>query len=447
MASRLKYRFEDIVNPNPVGDNQLSPEALYYQRSLYNNVAYPDDVRRPLDVWAGKIYYGKIDQTQNTVIPRVEALIPIVSTTAPNLFALECMVDAFEAFVLHMETAHSRGLLNPTGNEKMLRIRAYEGYKDPSLSYNHYMINVFNSFNGRLTTANRNKIVDFDTFSNKYIQYLKTVSSYSPVTKTNYLLTAQTNIFTSGLTIAIDSGEPEDDAYKYKQFVDDPNFTFFVNSAKKFGLIVDKNIPWRLTLDLFSNAALYRIGLRYNLTFGFINKENFFPVYYSPCYMTDVQDIKNIIVNSYKLFVEKNPLRQERKYVNSHCDRFKIKNHARVPFTAPAPLVNNTLNDKRMAELYLFLRHAECKEPFRISKRFKTQMAEVYTLRPDKKLTALQNVAAYVNLKFRDYIYSQTYLKYASVEALNYLFELDLPAPSVMIQGETSPSSEGGSSY
>ena len=74
-------------------------------------------------------------------------------------------------------------------------------------------------------------------------------------------------------------------------------------------------------------------------------------------------------------------------------------------------------------------------------------MAEVYTLRPDKKLTALQNVAAYVNLKFRDYIYSQTYLKYASVEALNYLFELDLPAPSVMIQGETSPSSEGGSSY
>ena len=69
MAYRLKYRFEDLANPNPQANNSLSPEGLYYERSFYDEVAYPSHIRKGLDTWSGRVYYGKINQGQDTIVP------------------------------------------------------------------------------------------------------------------------------------------------------------------------------------------------------------------------------------------------------------------------------------------------------------------------------------------------------------------------------------------
>jgi len=423
--NRLKYRFEDMVNPNPIGDNALSPEALYYQRSLYDEVAYPKNVRDPLNTWAGKIYYGKIDKVQNTIVPLAQNLVPITSATAPGLFALDVVVGAFEAFVEHMGKAIRRQAVNPLGNRKLLEVRAAGAYVDSTRIYERYIQQVFDSFNRALSPKNKNSIKDFATFTEHFSAHLKMVASYTPITKTNYLLTSNVNILSSGLTISIDAeGEPEDDAYKYKNFVNDPNFKFFVNCAKNLGFIVDKNIPWRLTFDLFSKASLHYIENRYSPIHGLLTKENFFPAYYSPCYLTDIEDIKKIIVNSYRRFVELNPFIEER-VVKSNSDKFKVDLITRNNFAPNAPIVDTVLSDKYMSDLYLALRHTEAQKPFRLTEKFRNEISEIYLMQPNKILTPLQNVASYVNIRFRDYIYEDNYFTYASEDAIKYLLGLD----------------------
>ena len=431
-----------MENPNPIGDNNLSAGALYYQRSLYNEVAYPRNGPRPLNTWTGKVYYGKIDTTQNTIIPGAENLSIISSATAPHLFALIPVVFAFEGFVRHMQDAVIQSKVNPTGNNKLLDVKAFQAYVDPTQNYERYINRLFLAFNTNLPRAQKDKIVDLKTFAAKYVEFLKTTAAYSPITKTNYLLTQHVNIFSSGLTIAIDSGEPEDDAYKNKHYLSDPNFTFFVNCAKKYGFVVDKNIPWRLTFDLFTEASLEYITLMYTPSYGMVTKDNFFPAFYTPTYLTDGEELKKIIVNSYRRFVDLNPLRVERVQ-KPHCDIFKIINHPRVPFVPTAALVNSVLNDKYLAGLYLTLRHIESQKPFRLTTTFRRQMSEIYRSQPNKNLTPLQNVTSYINIWFRNYIYSTNYFTYASDTAINYLLGLDT-GPTSGIIDTTGGSSDAG---
>ena len=420
------------MNPNPIGDNNLSPEALYYQRSLYDEVAYPRNGPQPLNTWAGKIYYGKIDQIQNTIIPRRANLEIITSTTAPHLFALGPVVLAFESFVKHMQNAVIQSKVNPTGNNKLLDVKAFQAYVNPTQNYERYINRLLAAFNAGLALAQKDAIVDLKTFTIKYVEFLKTTAAYSPITKTNYLLTQHVNLFGSGLTIAIDSGEPEDDSYKNKHYLSDPNFAFFVGCAKKYGFIVDKNIPWRLTFDLFTNASLRFITSMYVERFELATKDNFFPAYYTPTYLTDAGDLKRIIVNSYRRFVELNPLRVERVW-KPHCDTFKIINHTRAPFVPSPAVVDTVLSDKYMADLYLTLRHTESQKPFRLTTKFRRQMSEIYRSQPNKNITPLQNVTSYINIRFRDYIYSTNYFTYASETAVNYLLGLDTTPTSAII--------------
>jgi len=452
MAHRLKYRPEDLTNPNPIGDNNLSPEALYYQRSLYNEVAYPTKGPQPLDIWSGKIYYGKIDQLQNTVIPRVANLDLITSTAAPNLFALAPVVYAFEAFVRHMQNAIIQSKVNPDGNTKLLYLKAFEAYVNPAANYEHYLNRLFTAFDTNLPRPEKNKIIDLQTFTAKYVEFLKTTAEYSPITKTNYLLTQHVNIFGSGLTIAIDDGPPEDDSYKNKHYLKDPNFAFFVGCAKKYGFIVDKNIPWRLTFDLFTNASLRSITSMYIEPYGLGTKENFFPAYYTPTYFTDAGELRRIIVNSYQRFVELNPLRVEQCLQAFKRGTFEVINHTRLPFDPSAAAIDSVLSDKYIADLYLSLRHTESQEPFRITAKDRRSISEIYVSQPNKRMTPLQNVAAYVNLRFRNYIYSANYFTYASEKAVNYLLGLDTPTTSgiISITGrspDTGIVEEDGPSY
>jgi len=421
MAYRLKYRFEDLMSPNPIGDNNLSPEALYYQRSLYDEVAYPTNGPQPLDTWSGKVYYGKIDQLQNTVIPRVANLDLITSAAAPALFALTPVVYAFEAFVRHMQNAVIQSKVNPDGNSKLLSLKAFQAYVNPTPNYERYINRLFAAFNTNLPRSEKDKITNLKSFAAKYVEFLKTTAAYSPITKTNYLLTQHVNVFCSGLTIAIDSGPPEDDSYKNKHYLSDPNFAFFVGCAKKYGFIVDKNIPWRLTFDLFTNASLRAITSMYVEPYGLGTKENFFPAYYTPTYFTDVGDLRRIIVNSYQRFVELNPLRVEQCLQAFKRGTFEVINYTRLPFDPSTAAVDSVLSDKYIADLYLSLRHTESQKPFRITAKDRRQISEIYMSQPNKSLTPLQNVASYVNLKFRNYIYSTNYFTYASEKAINYL--------------------------
>jgi hypothetical protein len=395
---------QDFINPTPRGKNGLSSFAAYYQRLLYREL-YPSNIWSPLDTWYDKQYYGKVDRIQNTVLIDSSALKAIKSADTPNLLAADFVVDAFEELAAHMRNAKLVGVCVSTGNSQILDMKAQRAYEDPKAIYGEYLNTVFGSFNTK-TPRYTDKIVDFPSFVTEFTQHLKIISGYVPITLTNYLLTGAISGFSSGLIISIDTAPFDDDEYKYESFIKDPNYTFYVRSAKKFGLIVNKNAPWLLTADLFSEAAIKQFS-EYGTEEYPINEYNFFSAYYNLTYLFDVPILKQYIINSYRSYVDRNA-HYEKKIFSESCGTFEVKSVLRAPLAA-SNASDDLLSDKELVDLYLSLRSIEAMAPVKVTKKLKTELNSIYHMRPNPDLTGSENVAFYINLIYRDYIYALGY--------------------------------------
>lgn len=403
---RLIFTSADLTNPQ--GANSLSSYALFFQRMLYKEKIFPSHLATPLDTWYNKQYYGMVDQRQNTIMVNPGELKPIKSTIVTNLLALGFVTDAFEDFAAHMKKAAIVGMLNQSGNEALYSMKAKRAYVNPNAVYSVYLQEVYNTFIKGLSKKDLNNIIDYNTFAAKFMEYLLFLSKVLPITKTNYLLSGVCSSINSGLTIAIANGPADNDAYKYEKFIADPNFDFYLRSATKFGFTVNKNMPWLLTADLFSDAILGYITRYVNTAGDTINAVNFFDTFYNPTYLEDIPALEQLIINGYKNFVSTNPIYQVETFRLGQpgCNMVHVENEYRSPLP-PDP--GNILTDKKMLYFYAQLRSAEAKNALPITPKISQEIKDVYLLQPNKDINPLQNAAAYINLLYRDYIYSVDY--------------------------------------
>ena len=224
-------------------------------------------------------------------------------------------------------------------------------------------------------------------------------SHFVPITLTNYLLGDLGSVFNTGIAIALDVADPGDDNYKYENWLSDPNFDFYVTAAKKYGFIIEKNIPWLMVADLFSNQTKKSL-LNYKDNNGhIITEENYFDYYFYNTFTADMNLLVRFIINSYTEYVQQNPFYEEKTF--NSCGKFKIDVLDR------AAVVNTAfLTDKRIVDLYLQLRNNEAGAPIKLDKKLYDELYFSYQFRPNKNLTNMANAANYINDKHTGYIYS-----------------------------------------
>ena len=392
MSHIIKFTGQDLVDPR--GSNGLSSYAAYYQRLLYREEIYPDVNYPPLDIWYDKVYYGRIDKEQNTILPNSKNLKQL----RPGVFALDHVVDQFIAFQEKMKFSLNSGICLLDGNSLLTGPVAKKAYKNPIPSYNAYLNSIFSTFTSRFQ-RDTNQITNFDTFANLMIDFLMETSHFVPITLTNYLLGDLGSVFNTGIAIALDVADPGDDNYKYENWLSDPNFDFYVTAAKKYGFIIEKNIPWLMVADLFSNQTKESL-LNYKDSNGYaITEENYFDYYFYKTFTTDMNLLVRFIINSYAEYVQQNPLYEEKTF--NSCGKFKIDvlDRAAVANTA-------FLTDKRIIDLYLQLRNNEAGAPIKLDKKLYDELYFSYQFRPNKNLTNVTNAANYINDKHTGYIYS-----------------------------------------
>ena len=117
------------------------------------------------------------------------------------------------------------------------------------------------------------------------------------------------------------------------------------------------------------------------------------------------------LVNSYAELLRLNPTYDEE--VGTVSERCSIDAKMRKPLGVKAQEViegsvdASILPAKYLIDLYIDLRQAEAQHALTSAevKTIKQEAYEVYTVRPRKDLTALQNVADYVNIIYRNYVY------------------------------------------
>ena len=413
MATTFDYPIFDLVNPK--GENSLGTLGGFYHRSLYKEGIYPQARPHGLDIWHDKFLYGRIDQFQNTVLPRLINMKAIPSAGSPNIMALNVVVTAFEKFVQHMQKATFVRAVVPQGNPAMLDIKAVRAYQSPNAQYALFTQSLFNSFLKNLGGKEKFAIKDFSSFLKFYGPYLLSIARTFPVTKTNFVISSGASLLGSGLSISISNLDASNDKVKYKKFISDPNFEFFRLCAKKFGFILNKNAPWILTADLFTEAFLATGPAGYavpgsGLT---VTKDNFFDIFYTKTYTTDFMDLVRILLNSYYQLVDKAPFYDEEVgAVEEKCsviakarEPFKVKGSEFMEGNHPG---DSQLPIKYLIDLYIDLRQMEVQNPLSSYhlRSLKQESYDVYSLIPGApRSLRLGNVAFYVNLVYRQYIY------------------------------------------
>lgn len=410
MTDSFNYPEEDLQDPK--GNNEGSATSTFYQRSLYKERVYPDTFVDSLDIWYDKFLYGRIDQFQNSITPATNNMKTIKKAVGPNINALNVVVAAFEKFSDHMAKAVLANAVDRNANPDLINVRAYKAYDSPNQKYAYYTQKMFNAFYYDLTGKENFQIKDFHSFLRFYRDFLVSIASTAPVTKSSFLLSKRCDLFSTGMSIAIASEDCSDDAVKYEKFITDPNFDFFRRCAKKFGFVLNKNAPWILTADLFTSAFESTALDAYLTGDGApINRDNFFNIYYEKAYLTDFDRLITTLVNSYAELLRLSPTYDEE--VGTVAERCSIDAKMRKRLGVKAQEViegsvdASILPAKYLIDLYIDLRQAEAQYTLTSDevKTIKQEAYEVYTVRPRKDLTALQNVADYVNIIYRNYVY------------------------------------------
>ena len=397
MSDIFDYTFEEITNPR--GQNGMSAFAAYYQRLLYKEKVYPNVNYAPLDIWYNKVYYGKIDNSNNSIVPKT----PRLKAFDNNILALGFVVDQAREFIERMQAALQTGVcLDQSGNPKIWDPKFVRGYENPLKKYNDSLSGLYEAFAEQIP-RNTDKIKTSAHFAHLLSQFLINSAKFIPITFTNYVLGLQVGVFDTGLSLALDNPDFGDDNFKYQNWLADPNYNFYVSLAKDVGFTVNKNFPWVLTADLFSKQVRANLENVTNESGDSLTKDNFFDYYYNRTYLQDIRLLKTFINNAYNTFVVLRPFYEEKRY-SDRCGKFQVD-----VLDRPGVFNQDVLSDKFMLDLYLQLRHFEVEEPVSITTKTKNDIYSIYSLQPNKQISKLNNGANQINLTYRDYLYTDKY--------------------------------------
>ena len=396
---------EDLAYPR--GTNGLASFAAMFQRTLYKENMYPGPdvgIPVPLDTWYERGFFGRVDRTQNTIIPDTTNLVQVTEAEGP-IFTFDFVADCFTRWVNHMGDAYLMGAVSKQGRKAILAPRAVGGYSDPTQQFFQFHEGLAKAFITSFRPPREKPIENFKGFLEYYVPFLINLAPSFPMTKTNFVLSYKMDPMCNGLSLSLYDGDAGDDTTKFGEFIQDPNFAFYTNSIKKYGFLVNKNKPWIITADLFTPALQDRLEYYIDeVTHKPVRPSNFFNVYYRKTYLTDFDDLTQILLSAYRYLQSGAPLCQKETICPNGT--FNYKSYPRELYDRDQ--LASQISPQLLIDTYLALRQAESSNTLtRIGvDRLRRRAYQIYKLRhPGVALTPLQRVAHEINLEYKKYIY------------------------------------------
>lgn len=285
-------------------------EAIFNSKNNINDF-YPQFAGTPsFDLERKHLFYGRIDKNSDAVYVDGANLQQIYTGMSSNTeFAIDFVSDAFDDLRRYVQKMANSDSIER--NSPYSSIVATKGWRHGDLqhSYNQHMNGIYTDFVQEYLRRDRrhDSVKNFTDFVKEFLLYAIQIARSFPVTRTGYILSAQCTPFVSGLMVEI-ANVPHgtDNNAAILNYIEDPNFTFFVRTAQKFGFMVDKNAPWRLVFNIASGTASSdgdspSGAQKYMQQYG-VSYENIFKFYYEKAYETELMNLKKQMASMYEAF-------------------------------------------------------------------------------------------------------------------------------------------------
>ena len=280
-----------------------SAKETFRRKKLYDLV-FPVNLKtQPVDFWQNKYgMYGRIDFDGNPVFLREDSALAEITSPGNNTinYALPFVAEAFLDFRKYYHLAIQRNVISLNTNIKMDVEKSWQSFNQ---LYNDHHDSFYTEVaENWLTQDKTSDIITFKDFCTFMFKEIEKMESVKPITRTGFLMSNNSSILNTGLVIEISNKDYNDDPSKFRDFMQDRNFKFYVESAKKFGFFVDKNIPWRLVADIRSEPMPEYM----DMTTG-TSMKRMFRDYYFYSFNHDLTALRDYLQVYYRDFVSLNP--------------------------------------------------------------------------------------------------------------------------------------------
>ena len=212
---------------------------------------------------AEKFLYGRVSRNYRPIYFQNKANLKTFNssiTNGPPLQAANFVVDMFDRLSTQFDKCVQIGKI--TGDDPFLSaLRVFKAFQDPVELHGSYLQNYLNSISRDLKKNNFNNLPQFMSLLEDRLE--SSLKLY-PITFSGFVKSKLCPISVSGLTIEIADAEYFNDNRKIQEFVNSPNWEFYLNACRSYGFMVDKLIPWRLVADIGSRECI-KYALEYEL--------------------------------------------------------------------------------------------------------------------------------------------------------------------------------------
>lgn len=378
-------------------NNQTSIQQ-YTFRKYYDVVYYPKQYTNIIDFWKNSALYGKVNTDLDSIILNTNNLKVLKTSNinqANQFYAMSFVADAFNEMVVEFQRADQLSLIPKSKLNPLKIVRAtiipQNNYKE---TIRLFLDTAFDQ------NKLRNKITNLNDFLNEFCFLINNTGLY--VSQTSFVMNNVSSPTITGLVIDLSNLNNGDDQQKVNQYLNDPNYEFFINTAEKYSFFVDKNAPWRLVFNLSTSYALEKMKQN-----NFNSLDEMFANAYTTTYTTDWKVIKDTLIQYYndKVFVKnkiQNPmLNNEGQIVSQTINKQVIS--------------KNTYDDLFWIKMYYYVRLRE--EDFRINQnQFENKI---------HKLTSIYNSSGekaaleYINKDTKPFLDGGTNPSYSQVLEVN----------------------------
>ena len=287
------------------GKNGLNSIASYVFRQHYKHSGYPERASVPsIDLWYKKPLFGKVDPAGNAIFLSETNLKQLRSDKDETIFAIDFVADAFTDLQKHFLKASFQRKIK-TQNSPYIRLNPESGWLGVNNIYHKYVNALYNAFVEHYLNQKglQRKIENFDDFISAFLMFMRASGPTFPFTRTNFILSTYCPNTISGFIIDLQKKGCSMDFIKTEYFIRDENFTFFRESAKNFGFMVDKNAPWRLVADV-SSPKMRQYMAKYG---GWDTAGEMTDTYFYTSYLLDIKIMKIYLIDFYNAYVAGRP--------------------------------------------------------------------------------------------------------------------------------------------
>lgn len=321
--------------------------TIFNKRVIYDFESINSDYKNLVDFNFGeKFLYGRVSNKFNpiyfnNVYIKLKSFNPINSQGTPPQ-AISFVVDMFNRLSTQFDKCATTGLIN-SDDPFLSSLKVYKGYENPIDLHNSFLQSQFNSFSKQLK---KSKYKNLQEFMLKFEGLLEGSLKLYPITLSGFVKSRFCPISVSGLAIEIADSDYFNDNAKIEEFINSPNWEFYLNACRSYGFMVDKLIPWRLVADIATTECL-----EYSRVYDLLSTEQILTDAYSRTDLIFFNKLKFYILNLYN--------QNANNYSESYdCNGVQRTRYIQVPQVTIEEF-DKQIPEERLLRLYLRVRMAE----------------------------------------------------------------------------------------